>query len=454
MVNTGNIETNGSASHGIFAQSVGGGGGNGGLAVAASIDTSTLSDALLEAGLMSIGIGGFGGNGANSGSVVVDHSGSIVIRGDNSFGIFAQSVSGGGGTAGLSISSPVWMAVDYGIPALLGGKDGSNGTAGNVTINTTGTIITLGVNSAAHFSQSVNGGGGDLQLYMDISKDASDLGEGSVIPPEKLSEIEKITEKVKSAIGLGEDGGNNNPGGHVKDLHSGDVMTTGDNSAGMEAQSIGGGGGNGSVTMLVRQQADIDLELNLGAQSANQNSGGNIDLVRTGQLMTSGNGSQGMLVQSIGGGGGNLVINIERVAESEGSINKAREVLSENAQAAAASTKSSTSLTLGGNGGVTNDAGVVKLDMKGDLQTTAAGAQGLLVQSIGAGGGQVHLSGTDSVNVLLGGQNGAMGNGGDIVIINRGLISTFGARAQGVFLRASAVAVVRCSLIFRRSLSC
>src|SRR5207253_1136462 len=126
--------------------------------------------------LMSIGVGGVGGFGGDSGNVVINHTGTITAHGDNSYGIFAQAVGGGGGNMGYSITNPAWMAADFAISTLLGSLNAMQGTAGTVTINTTGNIHMLGNNSTAQFGQSVNGGGGNVNLFLDFSKQAAALG--------------------------------------------------------------------------------------------------------------------------------------------------------------------------------------------------------------------------------------------------------------------------------------
>src|SRR5690606_39401180 len=127
------IDAEGAKVHGVRAQSLGGGGGNGGVAIAV-----TSSDGPRQTAYSDIAVGGKGGDGADSGDVIVNHSGIIQVDGENSYGIFAQSVSGGGGTAGLSIAAPEVMAADYVTSTLIGGRDGAKGTAGSVVVNSTG----------------------------------------------------------------------------------------------------------------------------------------------------------------------------------------------------------------------------------------------------------------------------------------------------------------------------
>ena len=58
------------------------------------------------------------------------------------------------------------------------------------------------------------------------------------------------------------------------------------------------------------------------------------------------------------------------------------------------------------------------------------------MQSIGAGGGQVMIAGVDRVGVTLGAENGANGDGGAITLAQNGHIQTLGNRSHGVLLQS------------------
>ena len=109
LTNTGIVITEGIQSHGVFSQSVGGGGGR--VSIAAPV-ASEGTDA-------SISFGGSGGDGGSAGDVTVTNSGVIQVSGDASYGIYAQSVGGGGG----SLSSTATMS------ASLGGSAGGGGNS-------------------------------------------------------------------------------------------------------------------------------------------------------------------------------------------------------------------------------------------------------------------------------------------------------------------------------------
>ena len=93
---SGDVYTEGDASEGIFAQSIGGGGGNGGASLAVTLSLGNASNATNAS--YALAVGGEGGSGNFGGTVTVDRGGQVETKGDGSHGIFAQSVGGGGGT--------------------------------------------------------------------------------------------------------------------------------------------------------------------------------------------------------------------------------------------------------------------------------------------------------------------------------------------------------------------
>src|SRR6185369_10603742 len=142
------ITTQQDQSHGIVAQSVGGGGGSGGFAVSGSGATF---------GAASLAFGGDGGNAGVGNTVSVTSTGTIATYGAQSHGIFAESVGGGGGNGGFAVSA---SGAVYGALSLsFGGAAGNGGTAGDVTVSSTGNISTYGAQSHGIFAQSVGGGG-------------------------------------------------------------------------------------------------------------------------------------------------------------------------------------------------------------------------------------------------------------------------------------------------------
>jgi hypothetical protein len=179
------IHTEGAGSTGIFAQSIGGGGGVGG-------ETT---------GLAAIGRNGSGGG--NGGTVDVQNAASITTVGGNATAIFAQSLGGGGGAAtGATGLVPI------------GGDAGVGGNGAAVTVSSTGSIQTEGANSHGIFAQSVGGSGG---VVNDLSGPLSFL-------------------RFAGSAGAAGTAGN------VAITQNGDITARGANSFAILAQSDGGSG--------------------------------------------------------------------------------------------------------------------------------------------------------------------------------------------------------------------
>ena len=136
-IHTGLLDDNGTITgdyaHGIFAQSIGGGGGSGG------------------GGGGLVAIGGSGSVASTGGTVTIGNSGSIYTIGNMASAMQAQSIGGGGGNGGSS-----------GALLLSIGGDGAAGSDGGlVTANMSGYLSTTGDDSHGMFVQSVGGGGGN-----------------------------------------------------------------------------------------------------------------------------------------------------------------------------------------------------------------------------------------------------------------------------------------------------
>ncbi|MBB5030574.1 autotransporter outer membrane beta-barrel domain-containing protein [Prosthecobacter vanneervenii] len=434
--NSGSIHVLGKGAYGIYAQSIGGGGGDGGFALAFSRNLKTNPKATLAGANSTFALGGFGGTGGDSGAVTVNHSGSIIAEGDNAFGIYAQSVSGGGGNSALSISSPVWMAANLALETLLGG--GSTGTAGKVTINTSGSISMTGNNSVAFFSQSVNGGGGNVNQFMDFSQQAQGLGDNGLPLPGNAGDIDTAYAYLDSVVKVGSDAIFGAVGAAVEATHLGSIYSHGDNNGGGLLQSIGGGGGRGSQNVTLATDSDINLVVKLGGKDVNSSSGGNVTFNQTGGVDAQGTQSAGVTVQTIGGGGGVQFITLKKVPTVTPML-VSPPPASLMALPPPPPPLTATSLTLGGNGGLNNDGGTINTTFSGAPVTSSGDrSPGLIMQSIGAGGGLTYttLAGASGLNVDIGGQNGASGNGGDITIINTRDVGTNGILSHGILLQS------------------
>jgi hypothetical protein len=240
----------------------------------------------------------------------------------------------------------------------------------------------------------------------------------------------------------------NGVGSAIQSEHVGDLVTMGANSSAAASQSVGGGGGSGVIDLTLSEDSQVALDLTVGGTDSTSSGGGDIELRRVGEVLTTADVSLGTVVQSIGGGGGSLIVDITRVDEAESAtagvqpavaafgLPAARPALSAQAEGLEATAGSSANVVLGSNGSAGNDAGTVTLSFEGSTETNGALSPGMLVQSIGAGGGIVQLSGVDQLDVTFGGAGGASGDGGDITLNHLGDIFTGGALSHGMVLQS------------------
>ena len=144
--------TEGIEANGLVAQSLGGGGGNGGISVAGNFDFASQNNVPS----ITASVGGFGGPGGTGNSVTVTRVGDTTTIGDYSIGILAQSIGGGGGSGGLSVAGSIGGTDAKQITASVGGFGGAGSNAGNVDVTNTGNITTgteLIENSVCHRSR-------------------------------------------------------------------------------------------------------------------------------------------------------------------------------------------------------------------------------------------------------------------------------------------------------------
>ncbi len=243
----GDISTAGEFSHGILAQSIGGGGGTAGDCTNITIEPSInpldylefLSFASMESELL---LGGRGGHGGNGGLVTVSNSGTIETEGNFAVGILAQSIGGGGGAGGSVFECPLSLTASFDAGSMvLRGQGGSGGNGGEVTVVNSGDITTHGGFAHGILAQSVGGGGGfagisektpiDSLIFggpLGVSIDTSDFGVGFA----------------------GSIGGWGNAG-NVTVTHTGSITTKGSVSDGILAQSVAKRGQAGLVAVTV-----------------------------------------------------------------------------------------------------------------------------------------------------------------------------------------------------------
>ncbi|WP_158969284.1 autotransporter outer membrane beta-barrel domain-containing protein [Chachezhania sediminis] len=479
ITNTGTVTTYGTSAHGLLAQSVGGGGGllnaveEGSQVVLGTVTQSTDDTAAggnggtvsvvnagtvitgkpddLNSGEVSIGIvaqsigggggaaqgvgiigakGGTGGGDGGTVSVVTKAASSVSTADDQSIGILAQSIGGGGGQAGNT----------WGIVAAVGGAGGYGGNAGDVTVNLgdvgstdqspDGSILTAGDFAAGTVAQSIGGGGGNGGFGKSFG--------------------------VTISSAMGGSGGDGGDGGKVTALIDNAIVTQGNQSWGVVAQSIGGGGGTGGAAQGFSASV-ISIAMSMGGSGGKGGDGSSVEVDNHNTILTGcdsaescslaykgtaldGADSVGILAQSIGGGGG-----------SGGSA--ASKTLGLPAEDIPTITIDYAS---GGSGGDGGSGGAITLNNYGTVATAGDTSHGMMAQSIGAGGGNAGdstaasyaVSGempTIQASVAIGGTGGAAGDGGDIVVANgisdecpdcTGVIATYGNTATGILLQS------------------
>jgi hypothetical protein len=386
VTNSGTLTVGGDVAYGIFAQSVGGGGGNGGA----------------SAGLFAFG--GRGGAGGNGGAVAVNNAGAITGIGEQSTGIFAQSIGGGGGNGGDTLS----IAVGVGIS--IGGSGGNGGNGAGVTAINSGVLSQAGDQSTGIFAQSIGGGGGN-------GGDAKTQG------------------ALASAftLAIGGSGGGGGSGGPVLVVNNGAITVAGTDATGIIAQSVGGGGGNGGDAAASGQSPVVQLSVSIGGSGGNGGGAGAVEVRNNGSITTSGERSRGVFAQSVGGGGGNGG-DASAKSVSSGAPNVPVSV--------------SLAVAVGGTAGGGGNGSMVAVSSTGVIATSGDRAHGIQAQSVGGGGGSGGSATASAqviaspnavsvpVSVSVGGKGGGGGSGGAVQITNSGAILTGGANAYGIFAQS------------------
>lgn len=394
------IDTSGNSAHGIHAQSIGGGGGNGGVAVSGKLPGATPFN-------VSIALGGSGGDGGSAGELVrVETTAGTTIDtlGNSAYGILAQSIGGGGGNGSTALAGSGGPGLSVAVS--IGGKGGVAGAGKEVSIDNAATITTQGDLSAGIFTQSIGGGGGNGGF-------AGSLAVGG----------------ASASVSLGGSGGSGGAGGKVGVVNAGTIDTRGQGAAGIFAQSIGGGGGNGG-SALAGSIGLASVTTTVGGRGGTGNDGGLVDILNTGLITTRGNHSAGVYAQSVGGGGGS--------GGDATSLSLAGPV--------------AVAVAVGGGGGTGGDGGTVKVDNQGRIVTEGPNSDGVFAQSIGGSGGAggsattgtlvfpVEIEGVEipaiEANVAVGGRGAGGGMAGTVNVTNHGQIDTTAFLSNGVFAQS------------------
>ncbi|MBM6593590.1 beta strand repeat-containing protein [Microvirga pudoricolor] len=529
--NLSTVDTKGIEATGIFAQSVGGGGGRAG---------GYLSKGSKD---LSLNVGGSrlkddkDGGGGDGGAVEVTNApkATITTDGHGATGIFAQSVGGGGGVGGswagtqqapkltlstikgiASAAKTGWAAwegklfetkesldpavklaqkvaalenakgiwknlkgtVDVGgafydtlkkeiqdqlkpvigevkkndgkfpltLSVAVGGSGGKGGAGKGVSATNAGSVGTEGNSAYGIFAQSVGGGGG--------------FGGGAV---------GSSSTTYSAQINVGGTGGEGGESAKAAVTNSGSVITKGAGSIGLFSQSVGGGGGVGGTAANPSVFSGA-VGFALGGTSGKLSDAGAATITNSGTVATQGKEAHGLVAQSIGGGGGVYFAKKEGIidaSEIQKIINddpafKHKQINSEQAKILVESlaewlgvgtpqtttTKStqpfksfSVEAGLGGRAFTGGNAGAVSVTHSKSISTEGVGAIGIFAQSVGGGGGfgsDVSPLDRAASKWSLGGTEGVRGNGGavNVTFDGRASITTAGAGATGVFLQS------------------
>lgn len=467
--NTGSIATTGQQSHGIVAQSIGGGGGNGGSALAISPTFVTVA------------IGGSGAQGGAGGPVTVNQTGgSITTTGPLAAGIVAQSIGGGGGIGGAGNAYTVGAPIAA-VAVAVGGSGGSGATTQPVTVNISNTTISTGnpysppptqdagstsnllpADSYGVLVQSIAGGGG---------KGGTSIAQAMALAVPLPVGGEVASFAASTSVSVGGTGGTGSiAGAAIAVLGPGtSIITQGQGGHGVAVQSIGGGGGDGGASSALSatigygragtatgtQVVSADVSVAVGGNGNVSGNGAaalfNAEPAVAGKavsITTYGDFADGVLVQSIGGGGGNAGTGSGTTQNWGSTLNY------------------SVGVGVGGTGGAGGNGGEARaiLGAGNTVSTYGSSAHGIVVQSIGGGGGNSQgvqvMAGVSAqfsrnpdgnfifadptVNATPGfsfgvnvGQNGAAGgNGGQASAFLAGTIATVGDGAFGALVQS------------------
>lgn len=434
------LSTTGTASTGLLAQSIGGGGGAGGGAY------STSAGPLLDIAVAVGGTANTGGSGGTAAATVQNSSISTGGGGQNvqitrngevttvnlpavdSHGVVAQSVGGGGGNGGAGSAASYAIAIPNGSedPGAkitfsgafsTGGSGGSGGSGGQATatISDGSKVTTAGDGSIGVIVHSIGGGGGNGG---DSSAMAGTIGYGIPIPF-LSTKITPSTNAINVAHSVGGSGGSGGNGGTTTfTLGDGNsqstsvVTTSGDGAIGALVQSIGGGGGNGGIgnaavnSWSTNQNADFAIGVGGHGSSGGDGGSANATVNANGAIATQGHGAEGVLVQSIGGGGGvgsGSAVNVSGLntwATAVANIPVGSEI-DEDGNKIAVGMNVKRTINVAAQDGSGGHANTVTVTHNGAITTSGIDSAGIVAQSIGGGGGSAGSAGADASTGVL-----------------------------------------------------
>ncbi len=490
----GTITTTGPLAAGIIAQSVAGGGGVGGAGSAYVIGSPIFA--------VAVGVGGTGGQGGAGGTAQVNVANTTISAGNpysspptspsgtpnnlmpvDSYGVLVQSIGGGGGKGGASVAealalavpmpSPVDGAYAQSVSVSVGGSGGVGGAGGDaeVMIGPKTAIKTQGQGAHGIVAQSVGGGGGDGGTSSAL---AATIGYGRAGTAQGTQVV-----SIDVSVGVGGSGGATGNGALASVITQpaaagqGLAITTyGDFADGILAQSVGGGGGNGGTGSGTTQNWGTTLNLSVGVGvggtgSAGGDGGKAYALLAAGNTVrTYGSSAQGIVVQSIGAGGGNSQgVQVTAGLSAQFARNPDSNFIFAK-PGVNANPGFNFAVNVGENGAGGGDGGEARGIIAGSITTSGDGGFGALVQSIGGGGGQGGSFGSDAsadnpvlpvlnsvrafitniatlnikmggnFGIAVGGSGGEGGNGGQALAELSGAITTGGDWAMGLITQS------------------
>jgi len=426
------VTTLGDFANGVLAQSIGGGGGNAGIGSGNTQSFGADYDLNVD-----IDLGASGGSGTSGGeaNVTVFSNAGVTTYGDGAHAVVGQSIGHGGGTSQggtLAFGGNFKIPTSNGKPDVvpggtvnftLGATGGDGGDGGIVALSHQGTIQTFGNDSIGIFGQSVGGGGGIVGSSGQDAAADNPINAGLGFVRAFITEVSEgyvpIPLSSQATINVGADlDGAAGDGGSVSLDLSGSVETQGDWSSGVFLQSVGGGGGKGGSAYYSGSTSEMLLELNVGSDSSVTGNGGSIALTPGGgSVTTNGFSAFGVLLQSIGGSGG-YAVDGSTIAKGTIQVGPAGDVS-------------------GTGGDITVNSGNLT------ILTNGLAAHGMVLQSIGGGGGiggagNSDSDFSDSVVVLNVGATGSGSqNAGNILVDGTNLnITTRGDHAYGLLVQS------------------
>lgn len=386
---------------GLVAQSMGGHGGMGGIAIGASIGPPLSASA-------SLNLGGSGGGGGKSGPVYAysEIGTNITTNGPFAAGMVAQSLGGNGGIGGLGLGASTTIVS----PSMtLGGNGGDGAIGGIATATNNGTIATQGLHSIGMLAQSIGGNGGMSGVTLAVGS------------------ADRV---AQAGIALGNTAGTGGSASSATANMNGTIKTEGLLSSGVAAESIGGGGGRAGVAfdLSVASLTDpVYHTVKIGAQGGAGGYGGMANINVLGSITTTGLQSDSVYAGSIGGGGGSSGLSFLNLSLGSKTFN-----LAAGGVKGAAGNGSTVSVIV--------NPFISEWDQSKIVQSNGAFSHAIFAQSVGGGGGsatglhtQPTASGLAQGLLSLGGTGSASGNGGTVNITTAGQVFTNGYASVGIF---------------------